>query len=918
MLIGREVERARIEELLEAASVSRSGALVLRGEPGIGKTALLEDARLRAADMHVLAARGLESESELPFAGLHQLLLPALRLLDDIPAPQALALKGALGLAERPGDDRFLISAACLSLLSELAEERPVLCLVDDANWLDTPSADALLFVARRLGAEGIAMLFTAREGETRRFDARDLPELELGELDSASSSSLLARQITGELDDWVRERLLERARGNALALVELPSALSADQLAGLEPLPDALPITRDLERLFLDRVRQLPDRTQQLLVIVAADTSRDLATIIRAAESLGIGPETLGPAEVAGVVVVRGSRIDLRHSLVRSAIYQGASTTERRAAHLALAEAVGEQEADQQAWHRAAAAFGLDASVAEELERTAERARLRSGHAAAASALERAADLSVDSDLKGRRLVAAASAAWHAGQPDRATALVDRASPLVSDAGLRGELNHVRGQIEWRCGAIPNACAILLEGAADVAPLDTHKTLEILFDAGMAAADAGDYARIAEVGRIAELLQRGDAVEDAFLADMLVGAGRLIAGDNAGAPFVMDAIARVQDLDDPQLLAWAGVWAPRAGESALEAPTLRRAANLARATGAVDTLTFVLEAVAIQGFVAGQYSVLAEATEGLELAREAGLANAATHHRASLAWIHAVKGHEDECRAHALEVIEDARTSGHALANSVAHWGLALLDLSLGRPEDAARRLHELRRAAPGAAHPYFVRMSTPDLVEASVRAGNPEDAREALPALEPFREPGAPTWAMALVARCRALLAAGEEAEAEYREALRLHDESTRPFDRARTQLLYGEHLRRNRRRVDSRDHLRSAVETFEALGAELWTERARAELRASGESARKRDPSTVDELTPQELQIARFVAEGMSNKEVAAQLFLSPRTIDYHLRHVFSKLGITSRTQLARLPLGEPNTAVLATSS
>jgi DNA-binding CsgD family transcriptional regulator len=907
VLFGRDEERAVVGRLLDAARQARSGAIVVRGEAGVGKTALLADTRERAADMHALTSVGVESEAELPFAGLHQLVRPALHLLDRLPGPQAHALQGALGLSDRGENERFLVSAACLTLLSELAERRPVLCIVDDAQWLDTPSADALLFVARRLGAEGIVMMFGAREGDDRRFEARGVDELVLGALDAAAADELLAHG--SRMAPAVREALVEQAGGIALALVELPAALTPAQLAGAEPLPETLPLTRDVERLFSARVRRLPESAQRALLIVAADGSGALGPVSRACEELGLGADALTPAEHAGLVAVHGARIELRHPLVRSAVYQGASSSQRRAVHLALADAFdGKLDLDQHAWHRAAAALGPDDDIAAALELTAERARLRSGYAAAAAALQRAAELSVDAASRARRLVAAATAAWQAGQPDRATILLDHASPDLTEPRLRAQAAHVRGEIEWRGGALLDAVTTLLDGADEVATLDPGKALDMLYDACWAGFDIGDRALSAEAGRRASLLPRtGDRIE-ALRADLLAGVSRVALGDLAEIELVRQTLARVDELDDARSLVMAGVGFTTFGDDAMRSAVLRRADALARASGAVGVLSTVLVNVTITSILNGQYAVAAGAQEGLELAREAGLENAATLHLSVLSWLAAVHGHEEECRAKAAEAIDATRTNGLALAHSIAQWAVALLDLGSGRAEDAMTRLAALAAAPMGVGHPYFVLNSSADLVEACVRTGRREDARPAYELLDGFARPEATVWALALSARCRALLADGDDdADVAFTEALELHSRNTRSFDRARTELLFGEHLRRRRRRVEAREHLRAALEAFDALGAVAWAERARTELRASGESARKRDPSTVTELTPQELQVARFVAEGLSNKEVAAQLFLSPRTIDAHLRNVFAKLGITSRTQLAHLTLG-----------
>jgi DNA-binding CsgD family transcriptional regulator len=914
MLLGRDAERARIGALLEAAQASRSGALVIRGEPGIGKTALLEDARAQAGGMQVLDARGVESESDLPFAGLHQLTRPALHLTNRLPSPQANGLRGALGLAERASEDRFLISVACLTLLSELAESGPVLCLVDDAHWLDEPSADALLFVARRLGAEGIAVLFAARESDHVHFEAPGLPVVELGPLDVHSATALLSRHAGGALAPRVRDLLVEQSRGNALALVELPVALSQAQLAGEDPLPDTLPLTRDVQRLFLERVDRLPGPTQLLLLVIAADDSGRLSTIMRAAGALGVSEEALAPAERAGLVSVRNVSLELLHPLVRSAVYRRAASSERRAVHLALAQALdGDLEQDQRAWHHAAATPGPDPLVADELDRAADRARRRSGHAAAAAAFERAAQLSVDGKSRGLRLVEAATAAWDAGQPDRALALVEDASPLVADARTRAQLEHVRGVIQFRCRGLLDAFDTLVNGSSVAAPLDLRKSLEMLFDAAHAAATAGDYARVADAGRRAAVLPPSGDEVDGVLVGLLIGVGSLQTGETAHElPRVLDAIVHGDEFDEPRWLIWASGAAQFVGDRALAAGLLRRASSRARASGKREQLASALVSFVLDGLIQGRHSVLGEASEGLTLAREAGLENLTTVFLATHAWFAAVRGQSEECRAHAREASERARASGAGLGSALSIWALSMLDLTSGQPREAAARLDALPVAPPGVGHPYIALLSRPDFVEAGVRTGEHERTRAALDALEGFAEPEGPSWARALAARSRALLAQGEDAELEFEHALRLHAEGDRAFDRARTALLYGEFLRRERRRVDARAQLRDALEVFEQLGAAAWTHRAQAELRASGESARKRDHSTVDELTPQELQIARFVAEGLSNKEVAAQLFLSPRTIDHHLRSVFSKLGITSRGQLARLPLGDAEPA------
>jgi DNA-binding CsgD family transcriptional regulator len=908
MLYGRDSERAKIGALLDEARSSHSDALVISGEPGLGKTALLRDARERADDMCVLHARGAESESELAFAGLHQLFLPWLDVIEDLPPTQAKALRGALGLSTPEGDDRFLISAACLTLLSELAERGPVLCLVDDVQWLDKPSVDALLFVARRLDAEGILMLFAARESDVEWFDATGVARLRLGGLDEEAAHTLIESAAADTLAPGVSDLLVKQASGNPLALIELPKTLDAAQLSGAEPFPETLPLSPDLERVFLDRVRRLPKDVQLLLLLVACDSTGRLGPVTRASTTLSIGTDELDAAERAGLLTVRGSTVEMRHPLVRSAVYNGSTSSERRVVHLALASALdGHSDADPRAWHLAAAAITPDDLVADELERTAQRARTRGGHAAAASAFERAAELSEDDTARARRLVAAAGSAWHAGQATRATTLVNQARPLVSNPRLIAELDHIDGDISQRRGSLILGGRTLLAGAKAAAAVDTSKALEMLFDAASCGMQSGDYAIVVEAGQCASSLPRTADREEQFLADLLIGVGGLWLGTStANVPLMLGVLSRADDFPTPRLLAGAAMGAGTLGDEVRESELLSRAVALARASGAIDSVTLSLLAVAVAGVLAGRMSIAPEATEGLQLAREAGLTRVASLHLAILGWLAGARGEESECLAATNEVTESAAT-GNALAYSIAEWALALLDLGRGHLDAAISRLESLGTAPIGLGHPLIVLASAPDLVEACARAGRLDQAQSAFNGFETFTSAGAPPWALALAQRCRALLSDGPEAVAAYEEALRLHTDTNRAYDRARTELLLGEHLRRNRQRIDSREHLRTALSMFEALGASSWADRARAELRASGETARRREPSTLTQLTPQQLQVARFVAEGMSNKEVAAQMFLSPRTVDAHLRSVFSKLGVTSRARLAQqLPL------------
>ena len=911
MLYGRDQERAEIWSLLESARASRSGVLVLRGEAGIGKSALLADARERAADMHVLTARGVESESELPFAALHQLLRPALDHIERLPGPQAEALRGALGLAEASGQERFLVFAGCLSLLSELAEHRPVLCLVDDAHWLDAGSSDALQFVARRLEGEGIVMLFAARDGEVHSFEASDLETLRVEGLDAEASATLLSRGAGVDAAPSVRSRLVEHTRGNALALLEVPSALTREQLVGDAPLPEALPLTHQVENVFLERVRRLPDEAQRLLLVAAADDAETVSLVTRAAGALGAGPDALGVAEEAGLLTVHGMRIEFRHPLVRSAVYEAATSTERRAAHKALANALeGDHEhADRRAWHLAASVLEPDEGVVAALDEAAARADERIAHLAAARALQRAAELSSDDAARGRRLAGAARAASLAAADDLAVALARQARFLVDEPVLRAEIARAAGMAEIRRGRPVLARPVFVEAAVELAPIDPDQALDLLMYALWSANEAGEVAAHLDLARLAATIAPGDDPEgwSAFVLIFLEGTGAMIAGDSRrGIPLIEKSLELAQASEDGRYAYWAMAGAFWLGDEARGQALAARAASLARASGAIGLLAATQGVRSSHYFMAQRFTdAAAAAHEALDLSREVGAENLTLIPTGVLACIAAVRGQDAVAERLANEVIEIAVPRGLGLRSATGIRALALLDLARGRWREALERFEEIADVGPGHGNAVLGLLSIPDRLEAAVRVGEAERARGAFAEYEQWIEQAKVPWGYPCVASCRALLAEGVEATQHYEAAIGLADDA-HPFDLARIQLRYGEHLRRERRRVDAREQLRAAVDGFERLEAEPWAERARAELRATGETARKRDPTLVDQLTPQELQIARLVGEGLTNKEVAAQLFLSPRTIDSHMRNVFAKLGITSRTQLARLPL------------
>jgi DNA-binding CsgD family transcriptional regulator len=909
MLVGRDAERAAIGTLLQGARESRGGALVLRGEPGIGKTALLDDARDRATDMLVLFARGIESESDLPFATLHQLLRPTLEGLDDLPAPQAGALRGALGLGASAPDDRFLVAAGCLSLLSELGERQPLLCVIDDANWADSASADALLFVARRLAVEPIAMLFAARDGEVQAFEAPDVRSLNLTGLGVGDAEEIL-RIFVGETAPTVRDRLVEQTRGNALALIELPSALTQAQLAGDEPLPDALPLTHQVEHVFLTRVRRLPAECQRLLLVAAADDTADLGVVMRAAEVDGSPEVALDLAERAQLVVVEQGHLEFRHPLVRSAVYGAATFSERRDAHRALARAFESDDAhaDRRAWHLAASSLEPDDSIVEALDAVAERASARGAHLAAAKALARAAELTSDAVARGARLVEATRAARVAAADEYALTLASEAEPLVDDPVRLAEIACAISAANVRRGRPLERFDDVIDAARAVAAVDLDQAIETLVWANAAAFETGSVTAHSEVSATANamigLARTGD--ESTHLLQSLAAFGRAMEGRSSGADELDEAFSWAAQHHAAAPIFLVALALVLSGDEERWAVLNDRAVSRARAQGDFGTLAYALSIRALRRAVQQRFDdAVLGADECFRVARELGAVNLEATSLLVLGYVAAFRGDDEAARRQAGGALEVFTSHGIAPRATFASYALAMLDFGRGRWAESLERLDVIVDPREEG-HPLLAKWALPDAVEAATRAGRLDDASDALAAFEDWTQDAGLAWAHARAEACRGLLAHGQEATAHFESAIEI-DARERPFDLARIQLLFGEHLRRERRRADSRVQLRAALDGFERLRAEPWAERARKELRASGETARKRDPSTLGELTPQERQIAGLVADGLSNKEVAALLYLSPRTIDYHLRNVFAKLGITSRTQLARLGLG-----------
>ncbi|MEW2353707.1 AAA family ATPase [Spirillospora sp. NPDC029432] len=898
MLRGRETEREAVAGLVAAAADGTGRALVLRGQPGVGKSALLEYAAGAAAPgTRVLRATGSEPEQGLAFAALHQLLLPVTGGLDALPEPQRDAVRGALGLAPAASDARFLVSAGALSLLTEAAADGGgLLCLVDDLQWSDQASLDALLFAARRLTGTGVAMLFAMRDGAGPLV--RDVPELRVGDLDPGSAAELLDERAP--MAAPVRDRIVALTGGNPLALREAADLLTADQLAGRAPLPDPLPVG---PALFGDQVARLPAAARPLLLAAAVEGQGDLDLVLRAAGRLGASADALDAVEAAGLAEADGARLRLRHPLVRSAVYASAGPAERRRAHAALAGVLGETgDRDRAAWHRAAATAGRDEEAAAGLAAAAGRARSRGGYADAAAALARSADLTPDRAVRARRLADAATAAWLGGRPGQAESCLAAARELAGDPALRADLLGLRGRFELNSGDADEARRILQDAAELVRDSDPERSLELLADASEAAAQVGDHAAIIEIGRRAEALPGG------FLRQVVAGSGAMLAGDHdRGAPLLRAALESADGLTQAAELLWASAAASYLGEADAAAALIVRAGRAARGSGMTGQLPVVLEYVATAERISGRFALSAAiAEEGLALARETGYANSPAGHLANLAAVAAVQGRREDCERYAQEALAIAIPHRIGLRAGVAAYALGLLDLGLGRFAAAHARFQGMVTAGPGAGHPTSVWRSTPDRVEAAAACGETGAARDAVAAYERWSAAARTPESQALLARCRALLEDGDKAVALYEEALRLHaaDGGGSPFEAARTGLLYGERLRRAQRTSEARGPLRTAADTFQRLGAAPWARRALNELRAAGERAAAPAPDALAALTPQELRIARLVADGASNRDVAARLFLSPRTVEYHLYKIYPKLGVSSRTELARL--------------
>ena len=908
-LPGRRGECEALERLLDAAREGNSSIVVLRGEAGSGKTALLDFLLERAADFRIARVLGVESEMELAFAGLHQLCAPMLDRVEHLPAPQRDALRVAFGLAEGDAPDRFLLGLAVLALLADLADAHPLACLIDDAQWLDRASLQVLAFVARRAVADRLALVFSVREPSEER-ELVGLPDLAVSPLGESDARLVLAGAIRGRLDDRVRDRIIAEARGNPLALLQLPLGLTAAELAGGFGLPGGPAIASRIEHSFHRQVQALPDDTRQLLLTAAAEPTGDVTLLWRAVAKQGIDTDAATPAHAAGLLEL-GARARFRHPLVRSAIYQAASESDRRAAHRALAEVTDpESDPDRRAWHRARAANQPDEGVADELARAADRAQARGGLAAAAAFLERAAELTPDPARRGVRALAAAHAELGAGAPERAHLMLATAEMGSLDKLQRARLERLRAQLAFSQRRGNDAPALLLDAAHRLAPLDAALARETYLEALGSAIFAGRLGSGVGVPQTAKAARGAPAAPHPRAIDLLLDglATRFTKGYSAAVPPLRRALDALRHSpaggEDARWLWLACRVATDLWEDEPWHELATRQLQSAREAGALNVLPIALTYRAGVAVHAGEFAAAAAMIDEAEAISQA-TGNAPLQYTSLVlaAW----RG--DETRT--LELIrhsrDDATGRGEGRAITLTEYVLAVLYNGLGRYPAA---LSAAERAADyddlGLCGWALI-----EQVEAAARTGNADAATTALRQLDERAHASGTDWALGVAARSRALLTDGQTAEDLYREAIERLGRTRIAIHLARSRLVYGEWLRREHRSLDAREHLRHAHNVFSRVGAAAFAERARHELLATGETVRKRVFATIEELTPQERHIARLAGQGLTNPEIGAQLFISPRTVEWHLGKVFTKLDITSRKELL-LAMSEPGRA------
>jgi DNA-binding CsgD family transcriptional regulator len=892
---GRSKERDALDRLLEDARSGQSSAIVIRGEAGVGKTALLRYAARQASGFRLIQIAGVESEMELAYAGLHQLCAPLLGWLEALPEPQRSALGVAFGAVSGDPPDRFLVALATLSLLSAIAEDRPLLCLVDDVQWLDEASGQVLGFVARRLLAESIAIVLAVREPNEAR-ELEGLPELPLGGLSDADARALLAAAIPGRLDELVRDRIVAETRGNPLALLELPRGVNAAELAGGFALPDSGRLPGYIEDHYLRRVGALPDTTQRLMLLAAADPVGDATLLWRAADILGIDRTAAEPAAHEQLLEIR-ARVRFRHPLVRSALYRAFTASERQVAHRALAAATdADTDPDRRAWHRAHAATAPDDEVARELVDSAGRAESRGGIAAAAAFLERAVALTTDPVERASRALCAAKAKVAAGDFAAAESLLWTAEAGPLDELDRVKLERMRAQMAFDLRRGRDAPQLLLRAARRLEPLDPELARDTHLEALVAAIYAGRLATGTDVADVAIAARSAPLGSEPLPAQQLLLLGfaiRLTDGYVAAAPILARAVrayrAEQRKLDRLCLAYNVAAMELWDDEAWLELASSQ--VELVRATGTLLLLPYALD------YLAGVYTQTGELSTAAGLLAEAEALDLGVRAEFPLrlaAW----RGQTSMALTLAEEMTRGALARGEGCAIAAVEYDEAVLYNGLGeyaRALDAAQRAIATDDIVTSSWALY-------ELVEAASRSGQRELARDAVARLSERTSASGTAWAKGTEARSRALVADGDAAEELHRQAIKWLGESRMAWYLARARLSYGEWLRREGRRIDAREQLRDAYEMFTSMGVEGFANRARAELLATGEKVRKRRDDTRDELTPQEEQIARLARDGRTNSEIGAELFISPRTVEWHLRKVFTKLGIRSRRELA----------------
>ena len=898
-LIGRTAESTRLDGLLQDAAEGTSRVLVIRGEPGIGKTALLEHAISSASGYQVARATGVESEMELPFAGLHQLCAPMLDRLGLVPEPQREALSTAFGLAKGPPPDRFFIGLASLSLLTEVSEQAPLLCVVDDTQWLDQSSVHALAFVARRLLADRVCLLFGTRDVPD---DFKGLPELVIEGLSGAAARALLASVLRVSLDERVREQVIAETRGNPLALVEWPRGLTTATFAGGLGLASLLPVAGHVEENFRRRLVELPPASRFFLALAAAEPTGDAALVWRAAARLGITGQDASPAIEAGLFDL-GTRVLFRHPAVRSAAYAAAAIGERHDAHRALAESTDPAaDPDRRAWHLALAAHQPDEEVAAELEQAAARAEARGGLTASAALLERSAALTLKPAQRVHRTIAAAAVHLEAGAYDAAEALLATAEVGPLDELSRARIELLRGGAAHMWGDSRDAATLLLSAARRLESIDAYSARETYVGALAAAVTASGLAapgatpeEAAKAARAAPTPPGPERPHDLLLDGLAMV---FTDGTAAAAPTLRRALDAFSTTEPSGSEGWWYAYQCPAATVLWDHEAFQTlAANFvrtARERGALRMLPLALDTAAIPHIFGGDLSTAETLIREAESVVEATRSGLVLYTAAKLAgW----RGHESEAEPLIVATISQARARGQGMAVKVMQFALATLYNGLGRYDRALTAA----QAAAQPPHWWAFQLTLDELVEAAFRSGQPAVAAEALEQLIATTRPVGTPWAVGVEARSRALLSTGDAAEALYLEAIdQLHRSPVRP-EAARAHLLYGEWLRRENRRVDARQQLRVAYEELGVIGMDAFAERARRELRATGETVRKRRVDTRGDLTAQEAQVAKLARDGLTNPEIGARLFISARTVQYHLSKVFTKLAISSRAQL-----------------